>query len=48
MTRIRKWLLIAAVAAALLLPLGQVAFADPLDGELQSGGITTTTTTHHK
>ncbi len=49
MRRIRKWLLVAAVAAAILLPLAQVASADPTDGGLQSGGITTLIApTHHK
>ncbi len=32
MTRVRQWLLLAALALALLLPLGGVASADPGDG----------------
>lgn len=32
MTRIRKWLLVAAVVLSLLLPLGQAVSADPGSG----------------
>lgn len=45
MRRIRKWLVTAGVALALLLPLASVASADPDDGGFSTTSITTTTST---
>lgn len=41
MRRIRQWLLAATVAALLMLPLAQVASADPDDGGIGGYAITT-------
>lgn len=41
MRRFRQWLLAATVAALLMLPLAQVASADPGDGGIGGYAITT-------
>ncbi len=44
--RIRKHLVTLVVALALLLPLGGLASADPIDGGYASAAITTLRTAH--